>query len=263
MILSRQRLVPLAGIAGGALLVYAILAAAWHARAHAAEAVLEAVPTVNTNTGVTIEVILLGLIALFSAARTILAFIAPRTATTKDDRALASIDELLLILRGGRNPVPLPPATPPAQPPSSQAGFVRMGALAVMAMVGLGLAIGSCGAGPAVRAKATVGAGAFLACEEPNVAALATDMVPFVVATIKSWISGDGHPDRAGIKHSAAKIATMAGQCAWDAAMAILTTPAAAMAGAPASAPEAVDVAALRSSWAGIRAELAWAPVAP
>jgi hypothetical protein len=205
-------------------------------------------------TGVPWDVILLGAIAIFSGIRTILAFVAPRTKTTLDDQALANIDELLNILRGPRVPVPLPSI-------SREGGFVRIGLVSVLAaaaLVGVILSSG-CAGTPAVRGRVSVGTGAFLECEAPNVSALAQDMVPFVVATIQRWISGTGHPDSTGIRADAAKVKTMAGQCAWDAAMAILTTPQATLAGAPQSSPQAVSVQELRTTWAAVRADLAWA----
>jgi len=204
-------------------------------------------------TGVSWEVILLGVIAVCSGLRTILAFTAPRTKTTLDDRALTGIDEILGFIRGPRVPVPIPA--------KKEDGFVRIGlvsVLAAVALVGAILSIG-CASSPAVRGRISVSTGAFLDCEAPNVSALAQDMVPYVVATIQRWISGTGHPDSTGIRADAAKVKTMAGQCAWDAAMAILTTPQPALAGAPQSSSQAVSVQELRTTWAAVRADLAWA----
>lgn len=211
------------------------------------------IPT-QASTGVSWDVILLGAIAIFSGIRTILAFIAPRTKTTLDDQALANIDELLGILRGPRVPVPLPAA-------SRESGFVRIALVSVLAGIALVGAILSSGCAntSVVRGRVSVGTGAFLDCEAPNVSALAQDMVPFVTATIQRWISGSGHPDSAGIRADAAKVKTMAGQCAWDAAMAILTAPQSAIADAPQSSPQAVSIQELRATWTAVRADLAWA----
>lgn len=205
---------------------------------------LPTTPAPTPGSGIPWEVILLGIIAFMSSIRTVLQFIAPRTKTTVDDKILAGVNEVIGIVGG--------------QP----RGFARASLMTGLGVVGLvaALAIGGCaGSGSAVRGKVTVGANAFLDCEAPNVAALVQDLTPFVVGTLRAWISGDGHPDRAGIRADAAKISTMAGQCAWDAAIAILTTPAAPSLGAPQSSPQAVNVGELAAVARSVRGELGWA----
>lgn len=244
-----------------ATVVYMLLSVVvWLGIANAQTA--EAPPVIVTAPGASVTdimtVILLGAIAVLSGLRTILQFIAPRTATTLDDRALAKIEEILAVIpRPPREPVPLPIQR------DGQQGSARLAALCVLAAIGLGgMLTSSCaGSGPVLRAKATVATDAFLACEEPNVSALAAEMTPFVLGTIRGWISGDGTPSAEGIKHAAGKVTSMAGQCAWEAAIAVLMQPAApSLTGAPHAAPEAVDRGKLAAVWLRTRAELGWAP---
>lgn len=245
--------------------VYMLLSAVvWIGTAHAQ---VEAPPVVVTpapGASVTdiMTVILLGAIAVLSSLRTFLQFLAPRTQTTVDDRLLAKIEEILAVIpRPPREPAPLPIQRDGQRGSATLAALGLMGA-GVLAGAMLSASLSCAGSGPLIRAKATVATDAFLDCEEPQLAALVADIVPFAVATIKSWVSGDGAPDRAGIKHNAAKVATMAGQCAWEAAIAVLMQPAVTeLAGSPQAAPERLDRAALAAVWIETRRELGWAPV--
>lgn len=245
--------------------VYMLLSAVvWIGTAHAQVEAPQVVVTPTPGASVTdiMTVILLGAIAVLSSLRTFLQFLAPRTQTTVDDRLLAKIEEILAVIpRPPREPAPLPVA-PPRDPQSGRAGLGMLTGLALIGLASVVLTSSCAGSGPLIRAKATIATDAFLDCEEPQLAALVADIAPFVIATIKSWVSGDGAPDRAGIKHDAAKVATMAGQCAWEAAVAVLMQPAVPeLAGSPQAAPERLDRAALAAVWIETRRELGWAPV--
>lgn len=253
-----------------ATVVYMLLSAVvWLGMANAQTA--EAPSVVVTAPGASVvdimTVVLLGAIAVLSGLRTILQFVAPRTTTTVDDRVLAKIEEILAALpTPPRVPVPLPvtglTVSDAGTMRGGQQGSARLIVLCVLAAIGVGgmLTSGCAGSGPVLRAKATVATDAFLSCEEPNVSALAAEMTPFVLGTIRGWISGDGTPNAAGIRSAASKVTSMAGQCAWEAAIAVLMQPVSGLAGAPQAAPEAVDRGKLAAVWLQTRAELGWAP---
>lgn len=117
----------------------------------------------------------------------------------------------------------------------------------------------ACGA----REPAARGVGAFIDCQAPNVVAMLPDAIALAKSAVMRWISGSGHVDTAGLKNAAAPLKTDLGKCAFDAAIAILTSPRPAVApGAPASSPLEIDTVALRMAWDRARGELGWAPVA-
>jgi hypothetical protein len=230
-----------------AVAVYLLLSVLYAAGAHA-----DGLPTTPApGQGWSLEVILLGVIALFSATRTILQFVAPRTRTTLDDRALANIDELLALLRGGQ-------AVTPRRP---EGGFVRGGLLtcliaATIIAVGGGL-ITSC----AARQRTAAGVVAFLECEAPHVdAELLAEAKGVAIAAADQWISGSGHTDLAKLRAAARPLKSDLMRCALDGAIAALLTPTATLADAPQSEARAIDTGELAASWRTIRGELGWAP---
>lgn len=210
-----------------------------------------------------------GLIAVFSGIRTILAFVAPRTATTFDDRALErvtwlenSMRDLLALITGGRVPVPLPVAPPSAAPPRDpQSGRVRMALITGLALVcGVAVLVASCAT---ARQRGAAGVTAFLECQSPNVdATLLEEAKGVTISAIDKWISGAGHVDTAGLRAEARPLKSDLMRCAFEAAIAALLLPAPVRPDAPAAAPRSVDTVALRAEWASIRAELGWAPLA-
>jgi plasmid stabilization system protein ParE len=274
MIISRQRLISLAGIAAGALLVYAMLTMAWLHHAHAAAeaaAPVPAAPGLDIATAVMLVVgVLVGVGVLLGGLSMVLRALQPLTqltATTADDRALAGalaavdglhakVDRLVDMLGGGRHPEPLPPlaAVPPRVP---QGGFVRVGLLAVFVAGLCAYAAVTLVACAGAREKGTAGAEAFIDCMAPDVSAALPDLVPLAKSAVLKWISGDGHVDTAGIRADAVGIRGNLGKCALATAIAILSMPVARVAGAPAAAGIEVHsfelIAAYRS--------LDWAPV--
>lgn len=296
MILSRQRLLTLAAIFAGALLVYGLLTAVWLSTAHAqveSPPPVPAAPVVVTS--FQLETWLLGAAAafagitmIFSGIRTWLAWQAPRTPATWDDRALAWVTSgenlfrgLRDLITGGRVPAPLPVApvstattvvplaalgdvttttalSAPLRDP--QSGRVRMALVTGLALVcGVAVLVASCAT---ARQRGAAGVTAFLVCEAPNVdAALLEEAKGVSIAAIDKWISGDGHVDTAGLRSAAAPLKSDLLRCAFEAAIAAILTPAPKVEGAAMAAPRAVAAGELRTAWAGIRGELGWAPV--
>lgn len=249
---SRRFTVIIAAAAVGTfILAWALLMAAHAATAEAPPA-QAAVPVAVSGIGDTIAVWLLGAIALFSAIRTVLQFVAPRTKTTWDDTQLSRVNELLDILQGR--------APAPAVKRDTQSGRVSMSALAVLCVVGaaIGALTISCAT---VREKGGVGAQVFTDCLAPDIESALPDLVPLAKSAIMRWVTGTGSVDTGGIEADMASIKSDLGKCAIASAIAILTTPTSGLAGAPKSSPMLVDGAGLRAAFTSGRARLGWAPV--
>jgi hypothetical protein len=132
------------------------------------------------------------------------------------------------------------------------------GVLLLLAMVGVTLA-------PACdswRPRTAAGAKAFLDCESPHVdATMLADAKVLAGAAVSKWISGSGTIDATGLKADTQPLKTDLLKCAFDAAMAALLTPAPAVSGPAAMAAGiTIDRPQVRTTWADVRRELAWAP---
>jgi len=159
----------------------------------------------------------------------------------------------------------------PAQPDPQVARAAGTSTLGLLVVVGLAGAVASSSisCSPAARQReaelAATGGSALLNCEGPALAGTFASMLPIAGDAVLSWISGDGkHIDKTKLKAAMAPLTDKDAQlkCALSTALAIATTPSPAQPGAPAAAGLDVDAIAVRSAFAGVRAELGWTPVA-
>lgn len=161
------------------------------------------------------------------------------------------------------------PVPAPADPQVARAaGTSTLGLLIVVGLAGMMVSSsGACSATARARETdiAASGGAALLNCEGPALAGTFVSMLPIAGDAVLSWISGDGkHIDKTKLKAAMAPLTDKDAQlkCALTTAIAIATTPAPQQPGAPAAAGLEVDAIAVRSAFAGLRAELGWAPVA-
>jgi hypothetical protein len=149
------------------------------------------------------------------------------------------------------------PAPAPALK-TAQAGFARLGMLALLAIAG-GLVAGAASCGPKTKAIEH----AIWECTAPERAEAVAAITPAVVSVIKAAGSADGSQiDLSTVKSaiSKANVLSEAGillSCATASAIAILEAPAAAAPPAPpgltARAAPALDIAAVHAAWTAIK----------
>ena len=160
------------------------------------------------------------------------------------------------------------PVPAPADPQVARAA--GPGTLGLLVVVGIAGALASSSSACSASARqreadfAATGGSALLNCEGPALAGTFVSMLPIAGDAVLSWISGDGkHIDKAKLKAAMAPLTDKDAQlkCALTTALAIATTPAPQQPGAPAAAGLEVDAIAVRAAFAGLRAELGWAPV--
>lgn len=109
------------------------------------------------------------------------------------------------------------------------------------------------------RGAASVGA--FIDCQQPNIAKALPDLVELGKTALLSRISGDGHADATAIKADMASAKSDLAKCVIAAAIAALATPVEQAPGAPAAAGLVVDGRALKAAFTSGRTSLGWAPV--
>lgn len=187
--------------------------------AHADEG--QALPPVP---GVDWSVILLGLIAGLSAVRTFLVFLAPRTTTTVDDRALAIINAALSLVP--RVPVPVDPGGLTAVKHDSQAGKATLGLLATL-VLGSVLTATVVGFAAAGCATARPVAGEIIAAELDCTSAAMVDTAKSLgnvaQAYLVSKVSGDGRTvDTAAVKADMRALGSKAWSCAMSVALGVI-----------------------------------------
>lgn len=237
----------------------------------------------TTHTAIMYFTLALGfLTAVGTSVSLFLHWLAPRTRSTLDDRAVGKLDELLAFLRGlapqaisiaspisPTNATITSPQTPSAK--AAQAGGAA--ALLIAALAGIGLV-----AAPALltgcatlRASSAVAITSFVDCEDPALAKTAADLEPLARAVVSKWIGGSNAPiDTKGLKGDLAGIKDHAQQCAITAAIDAIATQASKPAAAP-GAPSSLQARAtastantgeqMRAAFTGARIELGWAPV--
>jgi len=132
------------------------------------------------------------------------------------------------------------------------------GGLSMTAGLCLVVALFSC---TSARQRGAASVGAFIDCQQPNIAKALPDLVELGKTALLSRISGDGHADASAIKADMASAKSDLAKCVIAAAIAALATPVEQAPGAPAAAGLVVDGVALRAAFASGRQSLGWAPV--
>jgi len=200
--------------------VYLLFALVHITVAHAADA-----PPLPPVPGVDWTIVLLGVIAGLSAVRTFLAFLAPRTSTTVDDKALAVINAALSVL-STRTPGPIDPgttiATTTVTTRDPQAGKVNVGALATLALgsILVGTLVGFAAVGissgcATVRPVAGQVVTAELDCSSAAIVDVAKSLGNAAQAYLAGKVAGDGRTvDTAAIKTDLRALGSKAWSCA-------------------------------------------------
>lgn len=103
----------------------------------------------------------------------------------------------------------------------------------------------------------------FMSCEASSFPpSTLSDATTLAIAEITHRIGGGGAVDGNALKADARPLKSNLLMCAWDAAVAALTSaPKPPAPGAPASATMAIDRDQLKATWADVRAELGWPQV--
>lgn len=104
--------------------------------------------------------------------------------------------------------------------------------------------------------RASSGAKAFIDCMAPDTKAVAGELVPAFGSMLRASLDGTGKLDRQQLGAIAAPLKSSATRCALDAAIAVLLSPPAPRAGAPASSPLEVDTADVAAAYADVRSQL-------
>lgn len=181
--------------------------------AHAADT-----PPLPPVPGVDWSVVLLGVIAGLSAIRTFLVFIAPRTTTTVDDRALAVINAALSLFVE-RHPIPVvPDATVKRDPQSGRVAGWILAVIATFGAISYGayFATGCATARPIAANVAT----AELDCTSGAMVDVVKSLGNAAQTYLTGKIAGDGRTvDTAAIKADLRALGSKAWSCALTVAL--------------------------------------------
>lgn len=216
-----------------------------------------------------------GIRGIVRGARELFAVIAPRTRNTVDDSirdVLIRVDDTMremigVVRASGPRPAPSLTSELPTGPRGAQSGRVQVLVLPAIALVGVITALIVLGltSGCAARQRTAAGVRAGLDCESRALTGTFAALLPVATDAVVSWISADGRSiDRTKLKAALSPLTDKDTHvaCAITTALAAIATPAPTQPDAPAAAGLEVDAAAVRATFAEVRAELGWAPIA-
>lgn len=221
-------------------------------------------PAAAQDPGIDWAVVLLAVIAGLSAVRTVLVFVAPRTKTTLDDRALDGIDAMLALLRSrspGAGNVSI--SMSESRDPRDPRGIATPALLFSVAFVGL-MAVAAGAGCSSVRARGAAAAGAFIDCQAEHLQATLAELVPLARPAVSLAIRGDGSVDTTQLRAAAAPLRSDLARCAFAGAIAALAAPQVVARVDLVTGRDVeihvggVDPARLLAAFADVRAELGW-----